>query len=219
MPKKVDHHARRTQIADALMRVAATHGLQAVSLRHVAAEAGVSTGMVQHYFHTKDQMMTFALDAVSDKVQARLEADAAGLPEERAPRAVVRALVVQLLPLDEPRLLEGHVALAFHAYSAVKPAIAADLRANSRLMRAFIADQVRVARATVDDTDRIDPDHAATGLLALVEGLSMQVLVGYHSPDAALAVLDAQLDVIFGQSARPDGQTAEGSTTEGSPAG
>ncbi|MGH3910171.1 MAG: TetR/AcrR family transcriptional regulator, partial [Pseudonocardiaceae bacterium] len=64
MPKRVDHRARRTQIADALMRVAATKGLQAVSLRHVAHEAGVSAGMVQHYFRTKDEMMTFALEVV-----------------------------------------------------------------------------------------------------------------------------------------------------------
>ena len=52
MPKKVDRQERRTRIADALMRVAADQGLEAVSLRHVAAEAGVSAGMVQHYFRT-----------------------------------------------------------------------------------------------------------------------------------------------------------------------
>ena len=57
MPKKVDHQERRTLIADALMRVAADQGLEAVSLRHVAAAAGVSSGMVQHYFRTKDEMM------------------------------------------------------------------------------------------------------------------------------------------------------------------
>lgn len=64
MPKKVDRHERRTLIADALMRVAARQGLEAVSLRHVAAEAGVSPGMVQHYFRTKDEMMAFAMAVV-----------------------------------------------------------------------------------------------------------------------------------------------------------
>jgi AcrR family transcriptional regulator len=55
MPKKVDRQERRTLIADALMRVAADQGLAAVSLRTVAAEAGVSAGMVQPYFRTKDE--------------------------------------------------------------------------------------------------------------------------------------------------------------------
>ena len=58
MPRRVDHQLRRKQLADAVMRLAATEGLEEVSLRHVAAEAGVSTGMVQHYFRTKDEMMT-----------------------------------------------------------------------------------------------------------------------------------------------------------------
>ena len=48
MPKLVDHHERRTLLAAALLRVAATRGLMDVSLRHVAAEAGVTAGMVQH---------------------------------------------------------------------------------------------------------------------------------------------------------------------------
>src|SRR3954467_4457371 len=55
------------------MRVAAHQGLEAVSLRHVATEAGVSTGMVQHYFRTKDEMMTFATgpDASARRTAAR----------------------------------------------------------------------------------------------------------------------------------------------------
>ena len=57
MPKKVDPEERRRLIADALMRVAAEQGLESVSLRHVATQAGVSAGMVQHYFRTRDEMM------------------------------------------------------------------------------------------------------------------------------------------------------------------
>jgi AcrR family transcriptional regulator len=204
MPKKVDHLARRTQIADALMRLAATQGLEAVSLRHVATEAGVSTGMVQHYFRTKDEMMTFALDVVSDRVQQRLAADRLG--EDPPPKSVVRALLIQLLPLDEPRRLEGHLTLAFLAYAAVKPDIAATLREGTAQMRAFIADQIRAARAGSDaDTDparagsgaNIDPAHAATALLALVEGLGLHVLGQHYSPEVALAAFDAQLDAVF----------------------
>jgi AcrR family transcriptional regulator len=193
MPKRVDHHARRTEIADALMRVAATRGLEEVSLRHVAAEAGVSAGMVQHYFRTKEEMMTFALDVVRERVQARLAAEPGDIA---SPRAVVRALLIQLLPLDESRLLEGHVALAFLAYAAVKPAAGAALRDDTALMRAFIAEQIR---ATQGPAAPIDPAHAATGLLALVDGLGLHVLGRHYSPEVALAVFDAHLEVVFGR--------------------
>src|SRR5215831_21346773 len=42
VPRRVDHEERRRQIADALVRTAATRGLHATGMREVAAEAGVS---------------------------------------------------------------------------------------------------------------------------------------------------------------------------------
>jgi len=195
VPKKVDHHARRTQIADALMRIAAAQGLEAVSLRHVAAEAGVSAGMVQHYFRTKDEMMTFALGVVSDRVQSRIAAEVAG--GTPSPKGIVRAVLTQMLPLTEPRLLEGQVALAFFAYAAHKPEFASGLHETTAGMQAFIADQIRAATAA---PTHLDPDHAAMVLLAVVEGLGLYIVSHHYPPDAALAVFDTHLDAVFGPS-------------------
>ncbi|MFD9029658.1 TetR/AcrR family transcriptional regulator [Streptomyces sp. NPDC059567] len=191
MPRKVDHRERRELLADALMRLAATRGLEAVSLRHVAAEAGVSTGMVQHYFRTKDEMMSFAFGMVMDRIRER--SMAAALPE--FPRGLVRALLLQILPLDETRRLEGHVSLAFLAYATVKPSMGAGLRESAAEMRTFLADQVRAA-----GVEGGPPERAATALLALVDGLGMQLLSGQFSEAEAVATLDAQLELIFGGS-------------------
>jgi AcrR family transcriptional regulator len=189
VPKLVDHHERRTLLADALLRVAATRGLMDVSLRHVAAEAGVTAGMVQHYFRTKDEMMVFALDVVAARVQARLEAGEIG----DDPRARVRALLVAILPVDPARELEGRVAVAFHAYAAARPVVAARLRADTAGMRAAIAEQIRAAGAP----GSLDPERAATGLLSLVEGLAIHVLGGHVDADHALATLEGHLDLTF----------------------
>ncbi|MFC3995622.1 TetR/AcrR family transcriptional regulator [Nocardiopsis sediminis] len=198
MPKRVDHRARRTQIADALMRLAAAEGLEAVSLRHVAAEARVSTGMVQHYFRTKDEMMAFALDVVMDNIQGRLTADAGARRGTPSPRDDVRALLVQLLPLDEQRSREGHVALAFLAYAATKPALAEGLSASAARMRAHLADLIRASPGDTDTAPAADPELAAATLLALVDGLGVHALSGQLSADDALAALDAHLGVLFG---------------------
>lgn len=187
MPKQVDHHERRTLLADALLRVAADRGLMDVSLRHVAAEAGVTAGMVQHYFRTKDEMMIFALDVISARVQARLT-------DEPDPRRLVRALLLQLLPLDADRELEGRVAIAFHAYAATRPAVAARLQQDTAGMRAAIAERIRAA----GHPGPLDPAIAATGLLALVEGLAVHVLGGHLDAEEARATLDAHLDMAFG---------------------
>ncbi|MEO3931015.1 TetR/AcrR family transcriptional regulator [Micromonosporaceae bacterium B7E4] len=205
MPRRADHAARRRQLADALMRLAATQGLEAVSLRHVAAEAGVSTGMVQHYFRTKDEMMTFALDMVMRDAVQRITAEVTAAGRVLKPAELVRTLMIQILPLDEPRRLEGHVTLAFLAYTAVKPAIAEGLRESADQMRAFIADQIRAVQATTGTAPRIDPVHAATGLLALVDGLGIHLLGRHYSDEQAVAALDAHLGLLFGSTPAPPG--------------
>jgi AcrR family transcriptional regulator len=190
MARRVDRRERRELLADALMRLAAARGLEAVSLRHVAAEAGVSTGMVQHYFRTKDEMMVFALGMVMDRIRRRSQAVAA----PATPRELVRGLLLQVLPLDETRRLENHVVLAFLAYAAVKPSLASGLREAAAQMRGFLTEQLRAA-----GVDGVDPEQAAAGLLALVDGLGLQVLSQQYAAEDAAAALDAQLVLLFGR--------------------
>ncbi|WP_250035234.1 TetR/AcrR family transcriptional regulator [Paractinoplanes maris] len=186
MPKKVDHDERRRLIADALMRVAAEQGLEAVSLRHVATAAGVSAGMVQHYFRTKDEMMTFALSAVRERSEARVRTAVESLGADPPPRQLLRAMIAALLPLGEAAREEGRVALAFLAYTAVRPATAAELRPSTAEFVHFIASQLPSGES-----------REAAGLLALMEGLGVYVLGGQYGPDQALEALDAQLDLLF----------------------
>ncbi|WP_200212526.1 TetR/AcrR family transcriptional regulator [Micromonospora coerulea] len=187
MPKKVDPQERRTLIADALMRVAAEQGLEAVSLRHVAAEAGVSAGMVQHYFRTKDEMMAFALAVVRDRSQIRVTEAVARLGDNPSPRLLLRTMIAALLPLDEQTRSDGRVALAFLAYTAVRPAAAAGLREETAQLIAFIASVLPAPNAS----------EAAAGLLALMEGLGVYLLGGQYTAEQALSALDAHLDMIF----------------------
>ncbi|MFI7576921.1 TetR/AcrR family transcriptional regulator [Micromonospora sp. NPDC049497] len=189
MPKKVDRQERRTLIADALMRVAAQQGLEAVSLRHVAAAAGVSAGMVQHYFRTKDEMMAFALSVVRDRSQARITEALAALGENPPPRLLLRTIIATLLPLDDQSRDDGRVALAFLAYTAVRPEAASTLRDDNAEMTGFIAGLLPGPHA--EDT--------AAGLLALMEGLGVHLLGGHYPPQQALRVLDQHLDMIFSQ--------------------
>ncbi|MBW6439968.1 TetR family transcriptional regulator C-terminal domain-containing protein [Actinoplanes hulinensis] len=187
MPKKVDRQKRRTQIADALMRVAAEQGLEAVSLRHVAAEAGVSAGMVQHYFRTKDEMMTFALDVVRERTQIRVTDAVTHLGSAPSPRDLLQTIIGTLLPLDEVARADGRVALAFLAYTAVRPTASAALREETEQMVGFIAGLLPGP----------DAENAAAGLLALMEGLGVYLLGGQYTPDQARGILDSHLDRLF----------------------
>jgi AcrR family transcriptional regulator len=61
VPKIVDHDQQRRLFADAAMRLIAREGFEAVTMRKVAAEAGLSYGSLFHYFDSKDDLLLFAI--------------------------------------------------------------------------------------------------------------------------------------------------------------
>ena len=79
VPKKVDHAQRRREISAAVVRLAARRGLQGVSFREVAAEAGVSVSLVQHYFGTKENLLLGTLDIQSAAMGEHVGRRLAGL--------------------------------------------------------------------------------------------------------------------------------------------
>ncbi|MEV0952020.1 TetR/AcrR family transcriptional regulator [Promicromonospora sp. NPDC050249] len=211
MPKRVDPEERRAQIAAALLRVAARQGLEAVSLRHVATEAGVTTGMVQHYFPSKEAMMDFALATVGERYGRRMAANAAALGTEPSPADVVRVTLTSMIPAGADEREDARVALAFQSYATARPAAAADLGSTNAQFRAYLATQIESCRRSPD----IDPYVAATALLATAEGLALHVLSSALPATEAFEALDQQLALVVGEAVRPaapsPGRAAAGS--------
>ena len=61
MPKIVDHDLQKETFAKAAIRLIAKHGLEGVTMRAVAAEAGLSYGSLFHYFNSKDELLMHAV--------------------------------------------------------------------------------------------------------------------------------------------------------------
>ncbi|GII57684.1 transcriptional regulator [Planotetraspora thailandica] len=193
MPKIVDHEARRRHIAEALLRIISRDGLDAVSLREVAAEAEVSMGMVQHYFSTKDEMLMFALAHLNARIGERVaRAAAAG-----SPRALVRAGLLELLPLDEERAFEARIGLAYLARSVVAEDLAALLRAALPYVVGFYAEQIRTAQALGQVYAGLDAGKEATILFTMAQGMVNPALIGHLTPEQVEAAVDYQLDRLF----------------------
>jgi AcrR family transcriptional regulator len=61
MPKIVDHDVQRERFSKAAMSLIARHGLEGVTMRAVAAEAGLSYGSLFHYFESKDDLLMYSV--------------------------------------------------------------------------------------------------------------------------------------------------------------
>jgi AcrR family transcriptional regulator len=74
---------RREQICRAAAAVIAREGFAGTTMRMVAQEAGASTGMLNHYFTNRRELLTQALVYVSERSQDRYERAIEGLPPGR----------------------------------------------------------------------------------------------------------------------------------------
>lgn len=187
MPKRVDHDERRERIARALHRVLSRDGSESVSLRHVAAEAGVTAGMVQHYFPSKDDMIAFSMQSATARYAQRIEGRVAALGADVAPRDIVRALLSGLIPMTDEERADAAVVLSFQLTAATRPELAAQLHGQNGELAPHLAALLGGA----------DADVRATALLGAAEGLGIHVLAAGLAPDVALTALDRLLDDAF----------------------
>ncbi len=100
MPKIVDHDQRRDQIALVACRVVAEHGFDQATIVRIAREAGYTTGMVAHYFDTKQDIIIAALRLILRRIEGRLTR-----PSGDAQADLLTALS-EALPVDEQRFIE-----------------------------------------------------------------------------------------------------------------
>jgi TetR/AcrR family transcriptional repressor of bet genes len=190
MPKQVDHEERRLQIAAAVLRLVSTRGIQAASLRAVAAEAGVSMGAVQHYFTARDEMLRFAL-AHGNTLLAERATKLQAEQKPATPREAFRLFCILLLPFDE----DGRVATRVWAGLISRGCIDEPTRKLAAMaytnITGFVAGQL------ADVLPDAAAGQAARHLVSVIEGLRWPLLFGVYSEQQALDVLDAQLDLIF----------------------
>jgi TetR/AcrR family transcriptional regulator, transcriptional repressor of bet genes len=107
MPKIVDHEKRRDEIALVACRVVAEGGFDQATIVRIAREAGYTTGMVAHYFDTKQDIIIAALRLMLRRIDERL------LRNSEAERGDLLALLTEMLPVDEERYIECAFWIAF----------------------------------------------------------------------------------------------------------
>lgn len=73
MPPPVDHEARRPKIAEIAAEIIAQEGLEAATMRRVAAIADCSTTVVTHYFANKRELLLWTYRVAAEHAQERYD--------------------------------------------------------------------------------------------------------------------------------------------------
>ena len=191
VPRLIDHAAREVEVAEAAWRVLSSRGVAALSVRTVAAEAGLATGSLRRAFPTQEALVVFSLQLVIERVGERLAALDLTAAAPRPQAAVLR----ELLPLDAGRRLEMEVFLHLAALAPQGGALrSVYVDAHAGLARAttwVVSSLVDAGWARPD----LEQPLEARRLHALADGLALH-LVRQDPADPtgwATDVLDAHL--------------------------
>lgn len=194
MPKKVNHDERRRAIAGAVSRIAQRKGLAGVSFREVAAQAGMSVSLVQHYVDTKENLLALTLHHTSATVANRITSQVAVLGDDAAPFDRLATILQAFLPQDDGSRAAMQVYLQFASAAMADPTLrSADAFANGHVLIDVLAGELAAMASTELIAPGVEPRVEARALLSLVLGLSMGVLLEQTSPDEAQRVLRAHL--------------------------
>lgn len=173
---------RRQALVAAAEAVLAREGVGGASVRTICAEAGVSPGLLRHYFEGVDDLVAAAYEAVSQRIDAAL--DAALATAEDTPRARLLAYLGASFapPVLDERLLAAWV--GFWSLVKTKPRMAAIHAASYADFRARL-------EALLADAGARNTRLAAIALTAMVDGLWLELCLdpATFSPDEARAVV------------------------------
>ncbi|GAA4368190.1 TetR/AcrR family transcriptional regulator [Paeniglutamicibacter cryotolerans] len=187
MPKIVDHDRRRVELVEATWRIIARLGLDAATMREVAAEAGFANGALKPYFPTKDDLLQATFNYVFSRTNGRAEVAVRGLSGIEGLRAFCR----EILPLDEERLAEARVVIPFWQAAMHDPAKAAYNVAAMAQWRDELRD--RLVESGVRGEGQCDA--GAESLLTFMIGAQVVAVVDGGANSAASLLL--QLDSIL----------------------
>lgn len=161
----VDHEMRRQKIAQVAAEVIAREGVEAATVRHIAAQLGFSTTLITDCFEDKTDLLVSAYRFVSTNTLTQFEQRVARHPGE------ILGSLVALSAVDETSWCGWRVHVAFWEKAVRDPVLAAEQRACIATSRRSIVSALELGYGPGGDINGV-----AQQVIALIHGISIQVL-------------------------------------------
>lgn len=173
---------RRREILRAGIAVFSDSGFRGGSIREIAERVGMSQAGVLHHFSSKSELLAEVLRQRDREAWKRMGSEnGTGIHSIR--------LLVELAEHNAtvPGLVELHCLLSAEATALGHPAHEYFIDRYASVVASTTA-SFRIMRANGELVDGVDPDSAAKGLVALMDGLQVQWLLDPGSIDMAQAL-------------------------------
>lgn len=180
-----DH--RRQQVIDAAIRCMVENGLLDFSVKDIAAEAGVSTGILYHYFDNKDDILLKALGTVfaaTDEEFRQVVARAEPGPD-RLDTYLTHAAA---LARHNPEI--AYVLFSYLGQVKRDPAVRDKVARFFRNLRHYVAELLLETGSDGRDGDNL-AEKERTGLAALILGVNLGLAVQWIVDPEAVDLTDA----------------------------
>lgn len=193
---------RRSDLIDATLSIVAEHGFAETTVERICAAAGVSRGLISHYFAGKDDLLIEAYRRLSDELAAETAKAMRGPAVNDGDGDPVSRLRALIEVSFRPPVFDPHKMSAWLAFWSAARASAAMNRLNRELYRGYRASVTRLmAEAARERGVALDAHGAATALTALIDGLWLELTLDSEAfgPDRAEAACLDFLDRLFPQ--------------------
>lgn len=192
MAERKRREARKHDILEAVWSLIETGGIEAVTVRAIAQESGWSTGSLAHYFVDKEDILTSALRLSHEEIRRRRDTSTAELPPAKA----LREFVLDNLPLDERRRRETILEISYWGRAVSDEHTQQIQRQESSVLKSHL---MEIIHAGVDagelEIRAEEQDDAAERILALIDGLSLHMVLYPHrfSAEQAQRIAEREL--------------------------
>jgi AcrR family transcriptional regulator len=194
VPKIVDHGRRRRELVEATWRIIASRGIEGATMREIAMEAGFANGALKPYFPTKDDLLTFAFSHVFNQTNTRIGSYAA----RQRGLSGLRSYCHEILPLDNERLSEARIAIAFWQRALTDPAKAALHDSSMEQWRQALFAKLREARKLGELKDGLNDEDVVGAIMTFVLGAQVTATLSpaHHSPEQLQSQFDSYVSLI-----------------------
>jgi AcrR family transcriptional regulator len=164
---------RRKALIEATIASLARHGVAHTTVRMICAAAGISPGLLTHYYESKDELMAAAFAHLFGEVTRKVQKQQAKAADTAYAR--LKSMPAAIFSASVCNASNRHAFLAFwHEIRFSKPV----RDVNRRLYSDYTARmQTLFAAAAAEQGQSIDSESAAIGYIALVDGLWLELSI------------------------------------------